>query len=778
MAALLGFNLAYISSQFWPSLPAPLLMVGIIMAALTVTRNALLVVNTQMYWLLLGTLFGVLWGASVGHWHQSWQLSGMKFQQDVIILGQITEVKAKPYGMKLQVNLKKLDQSRFWVERKISLYSYDNQLKLHSGDSIFTSVRLKPTHAIANPHTFDGERAIVARNVIATGSISTRQIPIVFPRTQTSIRQTIESAIGALKLTNEHWLLALAIAQRDGISAQEWQLLQHSGVAHLFAISGLHLGIVAGFVLLLLRFFVRVLGYFSAFFVIESGWFEINLNPLIYIALVASCAGYAYLANWQIPVMRAWLAVSVVVLIATMRWQLSFLTLFLIVLTTIFVAHPYSAYSNSLWLSLFAVLFIGAFFKRYNFSTATLSQKCVAFIAMQLWLSLLLTPVSLGFIGTYSWIGVLINLFAVPLVTFVIVPAILVAVLFILIGSHLYCPILYGLDIVIGTLFKAIITLIEASAAGYGTLSLPVGILLSIGLLIAIGLLPRFDHKWKVMALWLFPWGLYQYDQRAIGTDPMWHLHIYDVGQGSAAAITRGRSGIIFDTGASASNGFSFAKTVIVPFIRAKGISRIDAIFISHHDNDHAGGLRHMQEQFPDAQVFSPPRCQRGDVYHWQGLTIETLWPKSNASVNLNRNNLSCVIKVSDGQHSVLFAGDIEDTAEWQLVKEERMRLASDILVAPHHGSNTSSTWALLGAVKPIHTVISAGFLNRWKFPHDDVIQRLAFFESQIWQTAHHGYIRFSIPFVISEQLDSAIDPIQISSYRTDISPRWYREFD
>jgi competence protein ComEC len=223
-------------------------------------------------------------------------------------------------------------------------------------------------------------------------------------------------------------------------------------------------------------------------------------------------------------------------------------------------------------------------------------------------------------------------------------------------------------------------------------------------------------------------------------------LTLLDVGQGLAAVVQTQHHTLLFDTGPQFSSSFDAGAAVIEPFLRQQGIDRLDTLIISHGDNDHIGGAASLLRQFNVMQILSsvPDKlpnaqpCHAGQSWQWDGVRFELLSPLTDLASD---NNNSCVLRVSAASGSALLTGDIERLAEQTLVEHYGTALKTDILIAPHHGSKTSSSPAFLAAVQPSIVLIPAGYLNRFNFPHPDIMQRYRALNAQIFDSAQHGAI-------------------------------------
>jgi len=248
-----------------------------------------------------------------------------------------------------------------------------------------------------------------------------------------------------------------------------------------------------------------------------------------------------------------------------------------------------------------------------------------------------------------------------------------------------------------------------------------------------------------------------------------WTLHMLDVGQGLAMVIERQGKAILYDTGLAWPGGDS-AQRLIIPWLRWHHL-RPEGVILSHEHLDHAGGLASLQKAWPDAWVRSPLRqaghrpCFRGQRWKWQGISFTVHWPPENYPAQ--GNNHSCVVKVDDGEQSVLLTGDIEAQAEQAMLSHYWRYLTSTLIQVPHHGSNTSSSLPLVQRVEGQIALDSAARYNAWRFPSAKVVRRYRK-EGYIWHdTPHSGQI--SVTFSQHHW--------QIRRLREQFLPVWYHQW-
>lgn len=436
-------------------------------------------------------------------------------------------------------------------------------------------------------------------------------------------------------------------------------------------------------------------------------------------------------------------------------------------LAAILVVDPVAILSQSLWLSAFAVaalLFWYQWVPMPDWPLSRVGRQFLALAHLQLGITLLLLPVQIAMFHGFSLTSFLANLFAVPLVTFVSVPLILAGMI-----VHLT-----GLAIVESNLWY----LADCSLAllFWGLRSLPEGWI-------------NIDARWQWIAflpgLLLIAYRLNMWRTipvvcvtvilllsspfwRTSRTD-VWQVHMLDVGQGLAMVIARNGKAILYDTGLAWPEGDS-AQQLIIPWLRWHNLEP-EGVILSHEHMDHRGGLRSLQQAWPSLWIRSPLGweghlpCLRGERWQWQGLTFSAHWPvRGNKDLG---NNRSCVVKVDDGHQSILLTGDIESPAEQKMLSHYWQHLQSTVIQVPHHGSNTSSSQALIQRVGGQAALASASRYNAWRLPSRKVKQRYRQQNYQWLDTPHQGQIT----------LDFYQKNWRINSLRGQILPRWYHQW-
>ncbi|MDG6099197.1 DNA internalization-related competence protein ComEC/Rec2 [Alteromonas sp. ZYF713] len=766
--AATAFSGAVISGRWWSELPHSGL--PLVLAFISLLATALLVIeycNAKRWqkplcfaWVAMGSATaGLFVATSVGQSYLKWQQLGGEIQQDVIIEGRVVGYQRFADYDRLILTGNIVDQHVWDKQWAIQLHYYRAQAAFTTGQRIRTAARIKPARAIANPTGFDMQRWYVSQRIVKTGYVRGHRIALIEP--DTSTRNRLKSRLTSLKLPGEKWLLALLFGERQEFTKSDWQLLQQTGTAHLFAISGLHLMIVAGAILFVFRSCIAA-----------SAWLTFSLPKSLYLTafifVLATCGFYAYLADWQTAVLRAYCALLIIAVLHLLKLRLPRLTLVLLTLSASILLDPMAVYGAALYLSVGAVAII-IWFHWWWENSSRGGNWIRGVVLLQLMLSVLMAPLVGALLGQVSLISPLINLLIVPVMSLLVIPLCLLG-LFMLIVLPADHPITAWVLQGCGKVLEWLMQQLEQVASFVGdyaafpvfTSTLLVASVIALLLILA----PPFKGRLLLLVVTLLGCaGGYLPVTRKTED---WQVHIFDVGQGNATLISRNSKAILFDTGASFTSGFNFVETVIRPFLQIRGM-QLERVFISHFDNDHAGGLDFIRKTYPELAIVTPKdNCHAGGKWQWQGLNIQALWPLPDSKVGWSDNDGSCVIKISDGRFSMLVPGDIEQKAEHALLSlpEVSQALTSNIILAPHHGSKTSSSTAFIEQVKPQFVVFSQGWLNRWGFPHQQVVERYRNVGSQALFVSESGYLRFDI---IGEGISTY-------AYRESQHSRWYHK--
>lgn len=235
-----------------------------------------------------------------------------------------------------------------------------------------------------------------------------------------------------------------------------------------------------------------------------------------------------------------------------------------------------------------------------------------------------------------------------------------------------------------------------------------------------------------------------------LGPDEL-RVVLLDVGQGLSMVIETANSVTVYDTGPRYSSGFSAADAVLLPYLRRRGIDKIDTLIISHADNDHIGGYHVLRDAFPVDRVLTSrtdkipeaQRCKTGQSWQFDNTTFKILGP--NSGTPIGSNNLSCVLKLEHLGTTVLITGDIEKQVERFMHATQYEQLSADIMLVPHQGSKTSSTAEFIDAVSPNVALLAAGYKNHYGHPHASVMARYHQRGIDVFSTVESGSVLLKI---------------------------------
>ncbi|MCD9547512.1 DNA internalization-related competence protein ComEC/Rec2 [Photobacterium carnosum] len=586
--------------------------------------------------------------------------------------------------------------------------------RLKQGQIWRLPVRLSRIVGRVNQAGFDRERYALSRSIHGRAVvINANGLPTRLSSSISFRQQWLDNVTPLLKNTrHQSYLTALTFGLREGLEAQDWIDLRDSGLAHLLAISGLHIGLamlIGWWIGYLLRLCLPQTGY----------WLWL---PLLCGLLFAF--GYAWLAGFSLPTIRALLMCLIVGVLRITAinwrpWQILLVTLGLCLSW-----DPFVSYSAGFWLSFGAVIIFLIMFIIENSPTmTTLSwqqrwyQRIKSLFKVQGYLLLLMLPIQWWWFGGVSLAAPLTNLIAVPWLSFITVPLVLIGVitvgwpwlssLFWLLADFSLTPILN-----VAAWSNGAWMMLSASIT-------PLLVMIAV-MIVVWPLLPLKYFRWFYVSIIFIACSGWWENRKS--DQSQWTMKILDVGHGLAILIEKQQRVFIYDTG-NAWEGKSIAQSIIEPILAYKGISAVDGLVLSHSDNDHAGGSDYLIQRYQPLEKYSSDQrdgflaCVMGQKWQWQGLEFSVKWPP--ATTDRATNSDSCVIHIQpvDGSGpSVLLTGDIDAKSELVMLTQVQDWQA-DIIVVPHHGSSTSSTQTLLDAVKPSLAVVSIGHFNPWGLP-------------------------------------------------------------
>ena len=670
-------------------------------------------------------------------------------------------------------------------------------------------VRLRRPHGFVNSGGFDYEAWLLARGIRATGYVRHGATRLDGPpasvmqrvhRLRTLLRDRMLAELG--DADQGGLLVALAVGDQDGIPASTWEVFRRTGVGHLVSISGLHVALVGLFCGAVASLLWRRLPALTL---------RLPAQKAAAVAALAGATVYALLAGLGIPVLRAWLMLAVAAAVLFSGRAVAPSRTLAVALLVVLVIDPWAVLAAGFWLSFGAVAII----------LATLGGRVRArsgwrgALRVQLAISVALIPLLLAQFQSFPLLSPLANLVAIPIVSFVVTPLVLLSLPWP--NAWLLLP-----ADVAAQLMMTVLAWLAAVDGALWEQAAPPPWLLGAGLAaVAALLLPRATPgrlAAPAVLAGLLAW------QPARPPEGGFHAEVLDVGQGLAVHVQTRRHDLLFDAGPPYGSEADAGSRVVLPYLRAVGVARLDGLVLSHDDADHAGGAQSVvagvavarilagqpaatQRRIasaggtageaagtdPDDRAYGPvPRqCAAGEAWEWDGVRFEVLHPQRAVEVAAGNaepvdahadadaagasmdapagggrratgrpgrghdNEASCVLRVSAAAGALLLTGDIGvQTERALLARVPAGALASTVVVSAHHGSRSSSSAAFVDATRALHVVHAAGYRNAFGHPHPQVWARWADAGARNWRTDVQGAIGIDFPAAGSGEVE------------------------
>lgn len=663
------------------------------------------------------------------------------------------------------VQIKQASSNEDLVFPKRILLSYRHTVKLEliPGDYWEFVVRLQKSRGLKNPYSFDVEQWLYIQNIESQGKIQTSQarnlnlqhqsFRVKIERLRYYIRNKIQNTLSKQDQYSGV-ITALVIGDQSSIASDDWTVFSKTGIGHLISISGMHVTMLAGIASSLSLFLIKRTRL-------------IYIQPAQHLAAVLGFLVaflYTWLAGFQIPAQRTMMMVGVSTLALYFGRMVHSFDIWFWALFLVLLINPWAIYTPGFWLSFGAVAAIlyampkdyqnhgdtDLLFLKKLFTSLSEATRVQAVVTISL------IPLTLFWFYQISLISPIANAIAIPVITFLVTPfAMLGAFLPSIIGEY-FLKIAHEIFSWLLLFIKPLANFEYAIAYGAKPNAWQLLIAL-LGVLLAISPGPILSN-WKTRLIgFVLCISIFIPKQYMLGKVPFGEIEmtVWDIGQGSAVFIKTRTHYLLFDTGPTSFGNFDPGEKIIIPHLRGQGIKKIDQLVISHQDADHIGGLAYLVSQFPITSVigsipsnhpiqdnFSKNKlaftaCQEGQYWDWDGVHFRIWHPDLNEDElsiysKFKPNEMSCVLEVRNQHHSIWLTGDIEKLAENLVVKRlkenpdqlKEIQKRHLILMAPHHGSKTSSSLQLLEILIPNEAFSQTGYQNRFRHPHQVVIDR------------------------------------------------------
>jgi competence protein ComEC len=675
--------------------------------------------------------------------------------RDIQIVGVVAALPAtNERGMRFEFDVERVKTLAAVVPHHIQLAAYsegfgkkasDVELPdFHAGERWQLTVRLKRPHGNANPNGFDFEAWLLERNIRASGYVrqedGNRRLAAqvyrpgyIVEMLRERVAQRFQAVLGERPYAGV--LKALAVGEQNAISPDQWKVFLRTGVNHLMSISGLHVTMVSSLA------FALVYGLWR-----RSQRLTLRLPARKAAAVAGALAAllYALLSGFGVPTQRTLYMLSVVAVALWLGRASSASSVLALALLAVVLLDPWAVFAPGFWLSFGAVaviLYVGV-------GRIGRPHWLREWANVQWAVTLGLIPALLLLFQQVSIVSPLANAFAIPVISLVVVPLTLAGAIL-----PLDFPLLLAHQ-VMAWCMAALEWLSQMPDAVWQQHAPPVWTVLAAALGILWLLLPRgFPARW-LGAAGLMPMFMVLPQQPELGA--LW-LTVLDVGQGLAVVVQTQSHALLYDTGPRYTADADSGSRIVVPYLRAAGINRLDGLIVTHDDSDHSGGAASVLDAVPvgwlasslpaDSPILPHARkslsCFAGQSWEWDGVRFEMLHPswESYADKSLKKNARGCTLKITSPHGSVLLPADIERESEAEILTRTPDALAATLLVAPHHGSKTSSTEAFIRQVNPSIVIFTAGYRNHFGHPKPEVVERYRVLGSRLYRSDFDGAV-------------------------------------
>ncbi len=632
------------------------------------------------------------------------------------------------------------------------------RLPVRAGERWRFTVRLKRPHGNLNPHGFDYEAWLLERGIRATGYVRAKAetAPQRIAARSYMPGSLIDTARESLRdrylnhLDGHRYggiLVALAIGDQQAIDPPLWDVFARTGITHLMSISGLHVTMLAAL----------------SWWLVSYLWRRSSRLPLYVPAPLAGVVGgflaalvYSLLAGFAVPAQRTLYMLGVVALALLWRREIAPSRVLAVALLLVVMIDPWAVMAAGFWLSFGAVALLfyigsGRLWRPHWWRDWVRAQWAVTVGSL---------PALLALFQQFSLVSPLANALAIPLVSLAITPLTLAGAVP---GLGL---LLYPADALVTGLMQAMVWLAASPWAVWQQAAPPAWAVLLALLGGMVILLPRgFPAPWLGALLFL---PLLTVTPMRPGAGSA-QVVVLDVGQGLAVHVQTAQHDLLFDTGPAFSAEADSGNRIIVPYLRAVGVRRLETLVVSHQDKDHEGGAASVLTALPIGELLSslpyehplsaaPVRhrdCQSGEHWEWDGVRLRFLhppaaWGGDGAGAPGNRrqtNALSCVLLVEAGERRLLVTGDIEAAQEAMVLAQLAALGVTgvDVVTVPHHGSHSSSSADFVAGLRAREAIVPVGYRSRFGHPRPEVVARWEAAGSRMHRTDLDGAVSIAL---------------------------------
>ena len=628
---------------------------------------------------------------------------------------------------------------KFIKSEKVMLNIISNKdLKL--GDKININGILKEPMANTNPKLYNYKLNLMSEKIYTTITIKNYGLknithePSFRYRVKSNFTNKVENLFNTyLNGKNSELITSIILGNSSYINEDNLALYRELGLAHILAVSGLHIGIISGFLI----------------FIFSRLGIKRRINVIISLSIIWC---YGFLIGYPPSILRASIMFSLLFYSTVIHEPYDSINTLSITCFILLILNPYYLFNIGFQLSFAAAFSIVYFTPFIKIWFHPYKSKLTNTLAALLAVNIGLFPIQAYYFNKVGLLAILANLILIPIFSISLILG-----LTMLISSYT----LPFINIIIGPFLNMLLNLQYFILKIIPNISLKVfspdsiHILLYFIIVLILFKIIKIEKYEKSIkeSIVVYLIILSLFNTIGIYRDKSIELHFIDVGQGDSILIRTQDGDYLMDTGGSPmENAFDISKNITLPYLEKLGIKGLKAVIISHFHDDHSEGVPLLVENLRVDNIvgsYTPAGYklpvivlkQNDEIMLDKNTKLSVIWPGNLNSTNENNNSL--VTLLSYYEKKILFTGDIEKEVEpliGDLLNEQ-----VHILKVPHHGSSTSSTEDLIKKLMPINAIISVGRNNMYDHPSNEVLFRYESINSTIFRTDKHGLVKVKL---------------------------------
>ena len=633
------------------------------------------------------------------------------------------------------------------------------------GDMISFYGELKLPMRNTNPKLYNYKLSLLSDKIHTTMTIKDFSIHLLErrPSIKYKVRSSFEKDVSDLfnlYLNEKNAPLIPSIILGKSSLLEEEDLLKYRelGLAHILAVSGLHIGIISSFLI----------------FVISRMGVNRKINIVLSLSIIWI---YGFLIGFPPSTLRASIMFTILIYSSLIHEPYdSINTIMVSMLISLFI-NPFWLFDIGFQLSYMATLSIVVLTPNIIKMFYPFKNKIIMAVASILSVNMGLLPIQSYYFNRIPILGLFANLVTIPLLSLSLVLGI---------SMIAFNYTFSFLNIGLGALLNSILNLqyiiveilhrIPIDSIKVFSPDMLFCLLYFIVLGIAFNIINFNYYRTGVKrAILYYLLILVSWNVIIISMDQRIEIDFIDVGQGDSILIKTQDSSYLMDTGGSLMSSFDIGQNITLPYIEKLGLMSLDGVIITHFDEDHYQGLYALMKEIEIKNIYAsyiPDNInllneissknipitvlKENDLIRLdKNTTLRVIWPFFNGDKDRYiSNDKSLVSKLSYKSFNILFTGDIEKDVEAKIL--DKLDDDINILKVPHHGSATSSSIDFLNSILPEYSIISVGRYNRYNHPNKEVIERLESLHSTIYRTDEMGMVRVSLDneMIVSSYLE------------------------